>query len=165
MSPFPSLAKWLNGQGIAVDLAITCDPVPKVHTLWEFLTNTWSDKGTMQTVAPPNVDNWINYYQELDADSMGFLNAQHWPLLAKTNHIRPPRRGHGGLEYPGACCQLRERNKGGCWRLRERSTPRRPELEHNALHCDVCIPELKKVRDTIEDQINDLPQSKDSYEG
>ena len=165
MSPFPSLAKWLNGQGIAVDLAITCDPVPKVHTLWEFLTNTWSDKGTMQTVAPPNVDNWINYYQELDTDSMGFLNAQHWPLLAKTNIYG---RLVAGMAVSNT--QVLVASFANETRVVAGGFANDPRLGGQNLNttlsiAHVCIPELKKVRDTIEDQINDLPQSKDSYEG
>ena len=81
------VADWLNTkskqnpQPITVDLAITCDPVPRPvpADFLPFAKSSWSLGGPMPTAAPKNVTNWYNFYQNFDTDSIAAANLLNVP--------------------------------------------------------------------------------------
>jgi hypothetical protein len=68
------VASLLKADGIQVDLAITCDPVPMVPVIPPF---PYSLGGVMPTAKPANVTDWYNFYQQFDTDSLRALNWFH----------------------------------------------------------------------------------------
>ena len=82
------VADWLNTvslfnpKPIAVNLVITCDPVPWLPAipLWPY-----SLGGALPTVQPKNVKAGYSFYQQFDTNSMWTINAAHLPLWAPTN--------------------------------------------------------------------------------
>ena len=77
-------ASWLKDKGIAVDLAVTCDPVPSAVTV-DGKPFPYSRVGAMPDQKPANVTNWYNIYQQFDTDSASGANMLHWGIGFPTN--------------------------------------------------------------------------------
>jgi hypothetical protein len=142
------VAAWLKTQSITVDLAITCDPVPKSVNI---LTHPWSVGGAMTTACPTNVTNWYNFYQQFDTDSLRAVNWLHIPGGLPTNIW--------GRTVTGATANTQivpndfqaDPLIGGI------------PIGAATTQAHVLIPMLSVVQKKITDEIKGLPQSKGSF--
>ena len=85
------VATWLKTKHITVDLAITCDPVPK-PVFADFLPaadSSWSVKGKMAQPRPTNVTKWYNFYQQFDTGSLAVADLLHMRDAFKQLNLPP----------------------------------------------------------------------------
>ena len=143
------VASLLKKDGIQVDLAITCDPVPVLPALPLF---PYSLGGVMPTAKPANVTNWYNFYQQFDTNS---LRAVNW------FHIKP-----------GIPTRIRGRSVTGAVNTEvilppPNNAPALPGQVIAALApatAHVGMPTLAVVTEKITAAIKALPPSRKSYE-
>jgi len=137
-----ALATRLNADQIAVDLALTCDPVQK--GVIPGLVYPYSQKGAaMGTPCPKNVADWENFYQQVDTRSLSalgilnYVNVQNTPL--------PP------LQIYGRTVTGADSNQDISAQITNRAT------------AHIEMPTLATVVDTIRRKIRNLPGSKAAY--
>ena len=144
------LATYLKAQHVIVDLAITCDPVPKPvpADFIPFARSSWSTGGAMKQPCPGNVTHWYNFYQQFPTeDTAELAKALHLP----TNIWGRTVAGADTNTEVTDCDFGADPIVG------------RIDIDQAMSKAHLYMPMLEVVRHTITDGIKELPQGKRSY--